>query len=225
MTDLGNKEILSKNIKKYMEIKGVDRLAIADSTGISYTTLTDWINGNNYPHIDKIELLANFFGCKKSDLIEEIVWDNNTRLANFKKEVVRVPLLGKVPAGMPMEAIENQYTVDYEEVPADWLNSGKEFFALKITGDSMEPKYSDGDVVVFLRVLDFLSISGKDCCVRINGSDATFKRVTIKDNGILLTPLNIDNTSGFLPQLFTWEEIEKMPVEVLGVAKKLVKYL
>lgn len=225
MTDLGNKEVLSKNIKKYMDIKGVDRMAVADATGISYTTLSDWINGVYYPHIDKIEMLATFFGCKKSDLIEDIVWDNNTRLANIKKEVVRVPLLGKVPAGMPIEAIENQYTIDYEEVPADWLNGGKEYFALKITGDSMEPKYSDGDVVVFLRIFDFLSVSGKDCCVRINGSDATFKRVTIKENGILLTPLNIENSTGFLPQLFTWEEIEKMPVEILGIAKKLVKYL
>lgn len=225
MTDLGNKDILSRNIKKYMDIKGIDRIAVADATGISYTTLTDWINGNSYPHIDKIELLANFFGCKKSDLIEDVIWDNNTRLANFKKEVVRVPLLGKIPAGIPMEAIEDQYTVDYEEIPSEWLGGGREYFALRITGDSMEPKYSDGDVVVFLRVFDFLSASGKDCCIRINDSDATFKRATIKENGILLTPLNIHNESGFLPRLFTWEEIETMPVEILGVAKKLVKYL
>ena len=200
MTDLGNKNILSKNIKKYMDLKGVNRMAVADATGISYTTLTDWINGTYYPHIDKIELLANFFGCKKSDLIEDLTWDNNTRLANMEKNVVRVPLLGKIPAGMPLEAIENQYTVDYEEVPAEWIKGDKEYFALKLTGDSMEPQYGDGDVVVSLRVFDIMNVSGKDCCVRVNGSDATFKRVTIKDNGILLSPLNIDNSSGFLPR-------------------------
>ena len=225
MTELGNKEILSSNMKKYMDLKGVSRMVVADATGISYTTLTDWINGNNYPHIDKIELLANFFGCNKSDLIEDLTWDNNTRLANMEKNVVRVPLLGKIPAGMPMEAIENQYTVDYEEVPADWINGDKEYFALKITGDSMEPKYSDGDTVVFLKTYDFLDASGKDCCVRINGSDATFKRVSVKENGIMLSPLNIDNSSGFLPRIYTWEEIKDLPVEVLGIAKKLVKYL
>lgn len=225
MTNLGNNEILAKNIKKWMAIRNVDRQAVADGTGISYTTLTDWINGNNYPHINKIAQLADFFKCKKSDLIEDIVWDNNTRLADLKKDVVRVPLLGCIPAGIPLEAIEDQYTIDYEEIPADWLNGGKEYFALRITGDSMEPKYSDGDVVVFLRTLDFLSLSGKDCCVRINGSDATFKRITIKENGIMLSPLNLDNSTGFLPKLFTWEEIETLPVEILGVAKKLVKYL
>ena len=225
MTDLGNKEVLSKNIKKYMEINNLSRMAVADATGISYTTLTDWINCTYYPHIDKIELLANFFGCKKSDLIEDVIWDNNTRLADMKKDVVRVPLLGKVPAGMPLEMVANQYTIDYEEIPSEWLNGGKEYFALRLTGDSMEPKYSDGDVVVFLKTNDIISVSGKDCCVRINNSDATFKRVTIKENGILLSPLNLENSSGFLPQLFTWEQVEKEPIEIIGVAKKLVKYL
>ena len=225
MTDMGNREILSKNIKKYMELKGVNRMAVADQTGISYTTLTDWINGNSYPYIDKIDLLAQFFGCKKSDLIEDRTWDNNTRLSNMEKDVVRVPLLGKIPAGMPLEAIEDQYTIDYEEVPAKWVKGGNEYFALKITGDSMEPQYNDGDVVVFLRTPDFDFITGKDCCVRINGSDATFKRVTIKENGIMLSPLNLNNTSGFLPRIYTWKEVQEMPVEIIGVAKKLVKYL
>ena len=54
MTDLGNKEVLSKNIKKYMEINNLSRMAVAEATGISYTTLTDWINCTYYPHIDKM---------------------------------------------------------------------------------------------------------------------------------------------------------------------------
>ena len=67
--------------------------------------------------------------------------------------------------------------------------------------------------------------AGQDCCVRINGADATFKRVTIKENGILLTPLNLDNSTGFLPTLYTKEQVEALPVEILGVAKKQIKFL
>lgn len=223
MTDFGNKEILAKNLNKYMNIKGVDRTKVANDLNIKYTTLTDWCKGNNYPHIDKIEMLANYFGVNKSDLIEDISWDKNTKLANMEKKVVRVPLLGKIPAGMPIEAIEDEYTIDFEEVPVDWVRGDKEYFALKIVGDSMEPVYKDGDTVVFLKTSDFTS--GQDCCVRVNGSDATFKRVTIKDNGIMLTPLNLDNSTGFLPRIYTKEEIVNLPVEILGVAKKLVKYL
>lgn len=224
MESLGNKEILAKNLTRFMDIKGVDRVKVAEDLGIKYTTLTDWCKGNNYPHIDKIEMLANYFGIQKSDLIEDnSSVDTNTRLANMEKHVVRVPLLGKIPAGLPMEAIEEDYTIDFEEVPADWTRGDKKYFALKIVGDSMEPIYKDGDVVVFLKTSDFTS--GQDCCVRINGSEATFKRVHIRPDGILLEPLNINNSTGFLPRIYTKEEIESLPIEILGVAKKLVKYL
>ncbi len=223
MTEIGNKEILARNLNKYMSINNIDRTKIANDLGIKYTTLTDWCNGNSYPHIDKIEMLANYFGINKSDLIEDISWDRNTRLANMEKKVVRVPLLGKIPAGMPIEAIEDEYTIDFEEVPADWTRGQKEYFALKIVGDSMEPEYKDGDTVVFLRTSE--CTSGQDCCVRVNGCDATFKRVTIRDDGIMLSPLNLNNSTGFLPRIYSKEEIERLPVEILGVAKKIVKYL
>ena len=54
-----------------MEITGKTRNTICDDLGFKYTTFTDWVNGNKYPRIDKIEILANYFGIKKSDLIEE----------------------------------------------------------------------------------------------------------------------------------------------------------
>lgn len=220
MNDYGNKEVLSKNIKKWMEIKGVDRMAVADATGISYTTISDWINGKNYPYIDKIEVLANFFGCTKADLIEDI---HDGRLDQMKKDVVRVPLLGKVPAGMPFEAIEDMYTVDYEEIPSDWVKGNKQYFALRVQGDSMEPEYPDGSVVVFLKTEDCQS--GQDCCVMVNGDDATFKRVTKKEDGIVLTPLNLDNSTGYLPTKYTAQDIFENNIHILGVAKKLTKYI
>ena len=224
MSELGNKEIFARNLCHYIKINGVERKTVASAIGVSYNAFCDWCTGVYYPRIDKIELLADYFGINKSDLIENRYdVDINVKLANMEKDVVRVPLLGKIPAGVPMEAIEDDYTVDYEEVPRDWIKGGKEYFALRITGDSMTPDYNDGDVVVFLKTPTFYS--GQDCCVRINGSDATFKRVTIKDDGILLTPLNIDNSSKFLPRFFSKDEIENLPVEIIGVAKKLVKYL
>ena len=71
MSGLGNKEIMARNIKKYMELNNKTRNDMCEALGVKYTTFTDWVNGNAYPRIDKIELMADFFGVLKSDLIED----------------------------------------------------------------------------------------------------------------------------------------------------------
>jgi transcriptional regulator with XRE-family HTH domain len=70
VSDLGNKEIISANIKRYMEEWNISRRELASKIGVSYTTLSSWIQGENYPRIDKIEKMANFFQINKSDLVE-----------------------------------------------------------------------------------------------------------------------------------------------------------
>ncbi|MEL7608537.1 MAG: helix-turn-helix transcriptional regulator [Bacillota bacterium] len=71
MSDLGNKKVLAKNLVYYMQSRGKDRNAICADLNIKYTTFADWENARTYPRIDKIELLANYFGIQKSDLIED----------------------------------------------------------------------------------------------------------------------------------------------------------
>lgn len=68
---LRNKEVMSNNLKYYMNKKGVDRNQLCSDLDLKYMTVSDWINAKTYPRIDKIELLANYFGINKSDLIEE----------------------------------------------------------------------------------------------------------------------------------------------------------
>lgn len=71
MKDYGNKEIMSENIQHQLKVKGKTRHQVCDDLGISYSTFCDWANGTKYPRIDKIEILARYFGINKSDLIEE----------------------------------------------------------------------------------------------------------------------------------------------------------
>lgn len=71
MSNIGNKEIMSKNLKYYIEKSGKDRRELAEIWGFPYSTVTEWINGRKYPRIDRIEIMADFFGILKSDLIEE----------------------------------------------------------------------------------------------------------------------------------------------------------
>ena len=71
MSGLGNKEIMAKSIQYYMDKYQKTRQDMCEALGVKYTTFTDWVKGNSYPRIDKIELMANYFGISKSDLVEE----------------------------------------------------------------------------------------------------------------------------------------------------------
>lgn len=71
MNTAENKQVMAKNIRRYMEKKGVTNQQLCDALGFKYTTFLDWIKGVTYPRIGKIEAMANYFGCEKSDLIED----------------------------------------------------------------------------------------------------------------------------------------------------------
>lgn len=203
MGDLGNKEIFAKNLKYYMGINKKTRVDVCRDLEIPYTTFTDWCNANIYPRIDKIELLANYFEIRKSDLVE----DNTSRKNNTSSAIVLI--YGTIPAGIPMECIED--VIDTEEISADMLRGGKQYFGLRVNGNSMYPDYQDGDTLIIEKTDD--CESGDDCIVMVNGNDGTFKRVFKNENGVILQPLNPE----YQPLVYTNEQIESLPIKVLGV--------
>ena len=71
MNEGENKLIMARNIKRFMEMKGVSNQQVCDALGFKYTTFMDWIKGVTYPRIGKVEAMAQYFGCEKSDLIED----------------------------------------------------------------------------------------------------------------------------------------------------------
>ena len=202
MSELGNKEIFSKNLQYYMSINNKDRYDLVKDLKFPYSTVTDWINGNSYPNIGRIEILANYFNIEKSDLIEKRTLKKN-----------RIPVLGKIPAGIPIEMIEE--VIDYEEISGEMLKGDREYFGLKVSGDSMTPKYLDGDVLIVQKADD--CESGQDCIVMVNGDDGTFKRVIKNKDGIILQPLNPNYEIKF----YSNDEIEKLPIKILGVVKEI----
>lgn len=131
----------------------------------------------------------------------------------YKKNTHSIPIYGTIPAGIPMEMIED--IIDYEELSPNMFIGNKEFFGLKIKGDSMSPDYLDGDIVIFQKAND--CENGDDCVVSINGDEATFKRVYKNKSGVVLHPLNNRHS----PLAFTNEEIESLPVKILGIFEEL----
>ena len=186
MSSLGNKKIMAKNISYYMEKHNKSRNEMCEALGLKYTTFTDWVKGNSYPRIDKIELMANYFGISKA---------------------VTIKVLGRVAAGIPIEAVEN--IIDTEEISEELAKTG-EFFGLKIHGDSMEPKFSEGDVVIVRKQED--AESGDIIIATVNGTDATCKRLRKYRDGIELVSTN----PSYEPMFFSAEEIENKPVRIIG---------
>jgi len=204
MSDLGNKEIFANNLQYYMNLNNKSRNDVCRDLEIPYSTFTDWYNANIYPRIDKIQLLANYFGIQKSDLVES---KSNGQIIQSNSALVFV--YGTIPAGIPMECIED--IMDTEEISADMLRGGKKYFGLRVKGNSMESEYLEGDTLILEKVDD--CESGDDCVVMVNGNDGTFKRVFKNENGIILQPLN----PSYSPMVYTNEQIENLPIRILGV--------
>ena len=125
---------------------------------------------------------------------------------------LQIPVLGTVAAGIPISAVED--ILDYEEVPQSWENQG-EFFALKIKGDSMEPRMESGDVVIVKQQPD--TNSGDTVIVLVNGDDATCKKLQKTDNGIMLVSTN----PKYPPMFYSTEDIQTKPVVILGKVVEL----
>ena len=203
MSDLGNKKVFSKNLRKYMDLYQKSRSDICKDLGFAYTTFTSWETGVNYPRIDKIEMMADYFHIEKSDLIED-----KTDKPSSPAKGIRIPVLGRVAAGIPIEAITD--IEDWEEIPQSMAKTG-EYFALKIAGKSMEPRMMDGDVVIVRRQPDV--DSGDIAVVLVNGNDATVKQISRSDAGLTLIGWN---PSVYTPRTYNKKECKELPVTILG---------
>ena len=214
---LGNKEIMAKNISKYMEKAGIDRNKLSTDLGISYTTITDWIKGKTYPRIDKIELLANYFGISKSDLVEDSVSDITTiynqltekrqaKVYNFADRQLREQKYGVADAGkiIPLPKQQKQTVDIYGRLSAGGgayndktvvetveVNSApsKYDMAFVVTGDSMFPTFEDGEVVFVNETQDVFN--GQIAAIEIN-DEAFIKKVYIEGKRMRMVSLNVD---------------------------------
>ncbi len=200
-----DKEIFSKNLNRYMYINGKEQVDLIKDLGFNKSTVSTWCRGVKIPRMGTIQVLANYFNINISDLVD----DNSTKKIS---KGIKIPVLGTVIAGIPIEAVEE--ILDYEEISFEMSRKG-EFFALQIKGDSMEPKMSQGDVVIVRKQEDV--DSGDIAIVLVNGNEATVKKVMKFESGISLVPSN----HNYDVITYTNEQIEKLPVRVIGKVVEL----
>lgn len=212
MSALGNKQVMAQNIKMYMEDKGISRKEFCKRLGLAYSTVTDWLNAEKYPRIDKIEMMANFFGISKADLVEpHATPPAPTQLPAQKvtRYTYRIPVVGRVAAGQPILAQEE--IIDYEYIDERLHRGGDQYFGLIVKGASMEPTIHDGDTII-VRVQESVE-NGQIAVVLVDGEDATVKEVKESEEGLTLIGHNV---AVYTPHFYSREEVERLPVRIIG---------
>lgn len=188
-------------LKKLRLQKGISQAKLADDLGLSTSTIGMYESGKREPkELELLELIADYFNV------------NIDTLVSGQLSATKIPVLGRVVAGIPLEAIEE--IIDYEEIPHSMAMTG-EYFGLQVQGNSMEPRIKAGDTVI-VKKQSYLE-NGEIGIILVNGNEATIKRIRIFEGGIALVPNNND----YEVMTYTKEEIETLPVRIIGKVVEL----
>ena len=223
-------QMLNEELGKYLENsrkkKGLSTYDVNNLTQISQSYISLIEKGKRKPSAVILKTLAPVYGLDYIDLYEkagyiDLIEDEKKDI--LKKigaiplseiETTKIPVLGKVKAGYNYLAQEN--IIDYIAFNIDGADK-ENYYALYVIGDSMEPLFDDGDIVIVHKQNDFNN--GDNCVILINGDEATIKKVYKGTTGIKLQAVN----PYYPPRIFTEDEIKNLPVKVIGVVEKSIR--
>lgn len=208
LTDEEQKKIFSKNLTRYIEISQKTQKEIAAAIDVSPQTFNTWCQGIAIPRMGKVQRLADYFNIGKSDLID----DKPMPPFSTSSCGITINVLGRVAAGIPIEAIEN--IIDTEEITEEQARTGK-FFGLRIHGNSMEPDIHNGDTVIVRQQDD--AENDEIVIALINGDDGVCKRLKKYENSIALVSIN----ANYEPMYFSKDEVDLKPVRIIGKVVEL----
>ena len=198
-----------KNYERLCFEKRMKPSAVCEAIGLARSTYSLW-NDNSIPRQATLKKLADYLGVSVDDLLGR---NEDTEEEEPPKQTgVRIPVLGRVAAGIPIEAIQD--IDDWEEIPKK-MAAGGTYYALRIHGRSMEPRMREGDIVI-VRQQEQVD-NGEIAVVIVNGFEATCKKVEFFDGGIRLVSLNEE----YAPMTFTFDEVNRLPVHIIGKVVEL----
>lgn len=201
----------ANRLNEAIRIRNIKPIELSEKTGIDKSKISSYMSGRYKAKQDGVYLLAEVLNVSEAWLMGlDVPMNKDTN--SKKKKGIKVPVLGYIKAGIPIEAIED--IIDYEEIPETLAKKGK-FFALKVKGDSMEPDIKNGDIAILLVQPDINS--GEIGAIIFNGNnEATLKRIYKDETGITLVPDNLNNKDGFRPTHYTNKEIKEIPITIAG---------
>lgn len=208
----------ANNLRYIREKRGLSKSQLAEKLNVNQSTITRWENGEMGATVTNAFDISRILNISLPDLLGKDLSIDNASYIDIISNIVKIPVLGVIKAGTPIEAQED--IIEYVDIPEEWTKGNKKYYGLKIQGDSMYPKYEENDIVIFEQTEDYIRANKKDCVVMVNGDDATFKNVTITESGITLIPLNINNSDGYQPTFYDKEQIKNKPVKIIGIARE-----
>ena len=192
-------------VKELRKQKHITQEELGKVLDIQKAAISKYENGRAEPSTEVLKKMSAYFGVS----IDYLLGNSPAKLSAQKLgRGVRIPVLGRVVAGIPIEAVEE--ILDYEEITPELAATG-EFFALQVKGDSMLPKLEEGDVVIVKKQADVKT--GDIAIVLVNGDEATIKQVKKVNGGIMLYGFNPDV---YEPHFYSNQQIEELPVRILG---------
>ena len=183
--------MIGKIIRNLRKQKGLTQTQLADELNVEFSNVSKWELGKNDPSKELIAKMAKLFNVSIEYLLG--ITDNPTP-DTLPTATVKIPLLGNIAAGQPIEAIEN--VEDYVYISEDMARRGT-YFALKVKGNSMEPRIYEGDIAIIRH--QAMVNNGEIAAVKVNGDDVTLKKVEYVKDGVKLIGLN----PSFTPLFYT----------------------
>ena len=198
--------MIGKQLKSLRVEKNYTQAELAKKLHLTPKAISFYENNQREPDIDTLYKIADIFKVS----IDYLNGKSKSRLTEGQ-DYITINVYGSIPAGIPIEAIED--ITDTEDLSLKEYDKNKTYLGLKVDGDSMYPKYLDGDTVILEKTPD--CESGTDAAVYVNGYEATLKTVIKNENGtITLRPIN----PNYSPT--TYGEGDD-PVKILGVVKEI----
>lgn len=204
---------VGERIKELRQKKNVTQQELGEYLNTTSQTISRYENGILEPNHNVLYKLADFFSVSINQFFPEIKF-NNAEFVGLDTNVIKIPVYGTIKAGIPIESQAD--IIEYVDIPKEWTDSGKNFYGLKISGDSMFPKYLENDIVIFEQCEDIEKYNNKDVAVMINNTESTFKKILVNDQGIILQPYN----TAYDIMMFSKEQVEQLPIRVVGVARE-----
>ncbi|HGH5486121.1 TPA: LexA family protein [Staphylococcus pseudintermedius] len=201
--------MFSKNLKYLRKKHDMEQIDLAKKLGRkSASSISEWEKGKYTPKMKTLSELARLFNVSINDLMEKDL--SNTKPQIDTLPVTAIPVVAKISAGLPIYTEEN--IIEYTYIPSQMTKGGKELFGLKVSGDSMDKEFREGDVVVVEK--DSVVENGQIGVVNVNGYNATVKRVRYSEDKIILLPES--NNSDHLPQVYTNDDEIKVVGKVVS---------
>ena len=203
---------VAKRLREALHESKMTAQELSNRSGVGKSSISHYMNGFHCPsniNAGKMAKVLNVYAAWLMGLSDDKYGHKATIPAHA---AIRIPVLGTVSAGIPIEAVEE--VLGWEEIPSDMAKRG-EYFALKIKGDSMAPRILHGDTVIVRQQPDVES--GDIAIVRINGDEATCKRVLKQEDSITLVPFN----PSYAPRTYNKKEIAELPIVIIGKVVEL----